>query len=333
MRALITAAPAYGGLARREITAALPSGRLTELAPGTFLLHAPGPFRALAPALAATTFPRHCSPVQVERPCATTDGWEAAVAECLAPLAGGGPVQAQVRCLPGTTTAPPAAALLEAARSALTTTGTLVTGGPAEEVVSVVWAPGRLFAGRAPLAQQRSPWPGGEARLRRAPQEAARSARKLEEALLLFGIHLTPGMTALDLGAAPGGWTGVLAGLGLHVHAVDTAPLSPSVAQHPGVSFHRSTVAAVASLPRGPFDLICADLSWDPLRAAAAVRRLLPRLRPGGHALHTIKFFGHDPLEVIARVGAILGQGARVLTTRHLFHNRAEATAYLRALN
>lgn len=329
MRALITAAPAYRAAARRELAMALAAARTEELVPGTFLVEGPGPFHALAPALEATTFPRHVCPVQVEAPLAQGDALEGLLAVGLSPLAGGGPVQVQVRCLPGSE-APAPAMLLAEARRALEAAGTRVTGGPALEVVSLVWAPGRLLAGRAPVAQQRSPWPGGEARLRRDADEAARSARKLEEALLVFGIPLNAGMTALDLGAAPGGWTGLLLRRGLTVHAVDTAAMAPELAAHPALVFHRGTVQSVA-LPPGRFDLLCADLSWDPLRAAQGVRRFLPRLRPGGHGVYTIKFFGRDPLEAIAQVRAMLAQDVRVLAVRHLFHNRAEATAHLRA--
>lgn len=331
MRALITAAPAYATPARHEISRCLPTTRLTELAPGTFLAEGPGPFRGLAPALAATTFPRHVCPVQVDRPLDDATGWGEMLADALAPLGGGdGPVQVQVRCLPGAS-APPVATLLASARRVLEGAHTQLTGGPAPEVISVVWAPGRLLVGRAPTSQQRSPWPGGEIRLRRDPGEAARSARKLEEALLLFDIPLSPGMAALDLGAAPGGWTGLLVGRGLQVDAVDTAALAPEIASHPGLTFHRRTVQSFVP-PRGRFDLICADLSWDPLLAAESVRRFFPSLRRGGWALHTIKFFGHDPLDAIERVRAILvGGGLRLLAVRHLFHNRAEATAYLRA--
>lgn len=329
MRALITAAPTYGAAARRELAAALPAARSEELVPGTFLVEGPGPFHALAPALEATTFPRHLCPVQIEVPLPDREAGGDRLAAALSPLAGGGPVQVQVRCLPGAE-APPPAALLSEARRALEAARTGVTGGPAPEIVSLVWAPGRLLGGRAPTAQQRSPWPGGQARLRRDAGEAARSSRKLEEALLVFGIPLTAGMTALDLGAAPGGWAGLLLRRGLTVHAVDAAALAPEVAAHPRLAFHRGTVQRVP-LPPGPFDLLCADLSWDPVRAAEGVRRFLPLLRPGGHGVYTIKFFGHDPLEAVARVRAILARDVRVVAVRHLFHNRAEATAHLRA--
>jgi 23S rRNA (cytidine2498-2'-O)-methyltransferase len=138
-------------------------------------------------------------------------------------------------------------------------------------------------------------------------------------------------MRALDLGAAPGGWTGVLVARGLRVHAVDTAPLVPQLAQAPGVTAVRGTVQR-APLPAGPFDLLCADLSWDPLRSADAACRFAPCLRPGAHGILTVKFFGPDPLETIRAVRERLAPAYRVEAVRHLFHNRAEATAHLRRI-
>ena len=59
--------------------------------------------------------------------------------------------------------------------------------------------------------------------LRGAP---SRSASKLEEALAFLGQHPKKGETAVDLGAAPGGWSFVLARHGAHVQAIDHAELT-----------------------------------------------------------------------------------------------------------
>src|SRR5690606_36831402 len=78
-----------------------------------------------------------------------------------------------------------------------------------------------------------SPWPLGIPRLRLHHEAPSRSALKLEEALLVLldererDQWLKPGMHAADLGAAPGGWTWVLARHGVHVTAIDNGPLRP----------------------------------------------------------------------------------------------------------
>jgi 23S rRNA (cytidine2498-2'-O)-methyltransferase len=78
----------------------------------------------------------------------------------------------------------------------------------------------------------RAPWPMGIPRLKQDSRAPSRSAMKLDEALLCL---LTPaermnliaeGMTAADLGAAPGGWSWVLSKHGIRVSAIDNGPIS-----------------------------------------------------------------------------------------------------------
>ncbi|HWT55174.1 MAG TPA: 23S rRNA (cytidine(2498)-2'-O)-methyltransferase RlmM, partial [Rhodocyclaceae bacterium] len=78
-------------------------------------------------------------------------------------------------------------------------------------------------------------WPMGIPRLKAVYGAPSRSAQKLAEALQVF---LTPaereerlheGITGVDLGASPGGWTWVLVRHGLQVTAIDNGKLAPEV--------------------------------------------------------------------------------------------------------
>ncbi|WP_297471632.1 SAM-dependent methyltransferase, partial [Acidithiobacillus sp.] len=83
---------------------------------------------------------------------------------------------------------------------------------------------GLLLAAAAPGAA--APDPGGIPRLRFPAGAPSRSTLKLEEALLVLLNErererwLRAGMTAVDLGAAPGGWTFQLVRRSLRVIAV-----------------------------------------------------------------------------------------------------------------
>lgn len=261
---------------------------------------------------------------------------EASLLPALAGLRGWPPapgtVQAQVRVLAG---GPrwPAGMVAAVLRSRLAAAGVVWGGGAASTVLSVVWAADRAYVGLAPRALHLSPWPGGEVRLRREPDEVSRSARKLEEAMLLFGVPAGPpvsGATAVDLGAAPGGWTQFLLREGWRVVAVDSAAPSPQLEGWPHLSWVRGAALAVA-LPTAPCHLLVADLSWDPVRAADCVLRFGACLAPGAWGLCTIKFFGQEPLAAVAAARRRLERGFHVLAVRHLFHQRAEAMALLRA--
>lgn len=333
MRALVSAAPAYARLARRELDAVLPGGcDLRELAPGTWLLSAPGRLADLARDLAGAVFIRHCCAAEIDLTPPGDLGLESWVQ---GPLAAALParlpadLQVQARVLPGGPAWHPGA-LAAAVRGMLQARGVPVVGHAAEHALSVVVGAEAALAGCSPVRLHLSPWPAGVARLRRDPDEISRAARKLEEALLLFGLSPRPGQRALDLGAAPGGYTARLLRRGLQVTAIDTGALSPRLRGAPGLTFVRGPAHGVP-LPAGPFDLLTADLSWDPLRAADCALRFRPRLAPGAHGIVTIKFFGPDVPATIAAARDRLRQGYRVLAIRHLFHDRREATAHLQA--
>jgi len=338
VEAVLTSAPQCTALAARELRDVLPAGAALEaLAPGVWLASTSGSFTDLARGLQATVFVRHACPAQLE--VAVPDGaelraWAAALVPALLALlrrgAGQQALQVQARLLPGGPAWAPGG-LAAAAAAGLREAGQAVTGGPAPTVLSLVVAAGRAWAGCGPASAQLSPWPGGVARLRARPGELARSARKLEEALELFGLQPAAGSRVLELGAAPGGWTRLLLDLGLQVTAIDTALLHPSLEGAPGLNFIRGNAASVP-VPPGPFGLLAADLSWDPLRAADCVLRCAGALAAGASGVFTIKFFGGDPLDLVSRVRRRLEAGGlEVPAVRHLFHDRAEATALLRA--
>lgn len=173
-----------------------------------------------------------------------------------------------------------------------------------------------------------SDWPGGEIRFRREDEQVSRAAFKLLEALERFDLEVRPGQEALDLGAAPGGWSYVLLQRGLAVTAVDTGELAPSVLGHPRLTFLRQNAEKVQFGPQR-FDLITCDLSWNPLNTARMVLRLAPSARPGAHLLLTVKLMLANPTRTIRQVAEILDQGFRLVRTKQLFHNRDEVTMHL----
>ena len=337
-RAIVSASPRFAACARVELDRALPAGyQRKDLEPGTWLVSAAGPFARLVAALVPTVFIRHACPVQIETgfdgasdPRTWATRTLPAVWPRLSGLASSTALQVQVRLLVGAPAWAPGA-LVAAVRASLAHAGITTVGGAAPRVLSVVCGPGCAWLGLAALDQQRSPWPGGIARLRRVPGEVSRSARKLEEAFRVFDLPpVAPGGRAIDLGAAPGGWTQLLLNRGLRVVAVDTGELAAELRGAAGLQVLRGPAQRVP-LPAGPVDLLTCDLSWDPVRAARCALRFRPLLRPGATAVVTVKFFGQPPPRAVEAARAQLAAGFQVLSIRHLYHDRAEATAYLRA--
>ncbi|MEZ5775645.1 MAG: SAM-dependent methyltransferase [Hyphomicrobiaceae bacterium] len=178
-------------------------------------------------------------------------------------------------------------------------------------------APDRmLFAARCS-----SPFPNGEARFvedREGPP--SRAYLKLWEALTLIGERPQPGETCLDLGAAPGGWTWVLASLGARVIAVDKAPLDAAVAAMPGVATRSASAFSLDPSREGPVDWLFSDVICYPGRMLALIERWIAA-GAARRIVTTVKFQGPTDLGAIAAFHAI--PGGRLM---HLHHNKHELT-------
>ncbi|MEW5729560.1 MAG: SAM-dependent methyltransferase [Pseudomonadota bacterium] len=166
-----------------------------------------------------------------------------------------------------------------------------------------------------------SPFPNGEVRFvedKAGPPN--RAYLKLWEAFTVLGVHPAPGETCLDLGACPGGWTWVLAGLGARVTAVDKAPLDPRVAAMPGVTVLAGSAFGLDPRQAGPVDWLFSDVICYPSRLLALVRRWI-EAGAARNFVCTVKFQGETDFESLRAFGEI--PGARLL---HLFHNKHEVT-------
>jgi 23S rRNA (cytidine2498-2'-O)-methyltransferase len=155
-----------------------------------------------------------------------------------------------------------------AAAAALRKAGRIDSAGPRLHLFLPEGDRVRVAAGDAGSA----PWPQGIPRLKLARQAPSRSALKLEEALTVLldpeerRAWLKPGMRAVDLGAAPGGWSWVLARQGLHVIAVDNGPMA-DVAMATGLIEHRRE-DGFRYRPPQPADWLVCDMVEQPRRVA-----------------------------------------------------------------
>lgn len=125
----------------------------------------------------------------------------------------------------------------------------------------------------------------------RRKQVASRAYFKLEEALDLAGVGDLEGKRALDLGAAPGGWTEVLLDRGAAVVAVDPGALDTNVAARPGVRHVRKMFQHAAEDLEGElFDAFVCDMCLhEPIHAVEALEACAPHLRPGALVVLAIK--------------------------------------------
>jgi 23S rRNA (cytidine2498-2'-O)-methyltransferase len=112
-------------------------------------------------------------------------------------------------------------------------------------VISLLCTAETAYIGISPVSENLSDWPGGARQFAQIPEQISRAEFKLLEALEVFGVSLPTHGRALDLGAAPGGWTRLLLEAGLSVIAVDPANLDPRLKANRESEFSRG-----AGLPR-----------------------------------------------------------------------------------
>ncbi len=184
-----------------------------------------------------------------------------------------------------------------------------------------------------------SPWPMGIVRLKFPRSAPSRSTLKLDEAFLFFlgeePKTLQPGMKAVDLGAAPGGWTWQLVKRSIRVTAVDNGPMDKELMDSGIVEHVRADGFRYA--PLKPVDWLVCDMVEQPSRIAALVARWMAE----GHcrqAMFNLKLPMKKRYEEVLRCREMIEQtldDAEVpfrLAFKQLYHDREEVTGYLARL-
>lgn len=158
-----------------------------------------------------------------------------------------------------------------------------------------------------------------------------RAEWKIEEAFGVFGMRAAEGMRALDLGAAPGGWTHYLSKRGISVDAVDPAALDEAVAARPNVRHFRMTAQEFArSHGEGAYDLIVNDMKMDTNQSMDILCEMSSLLKRDGECLMTLKLPRQGVQKRINVARMVLGRRFETVRIRQLYYNRSEVTAYMK---
>ena len=212
----------------------------------------------------------------------------------------------------------------------------LAMGSPAPRLHVCFIADDAAFAGIIE-PENASPWFMGIPRVRVGKDAPSRSAGKLAEALMVMvpearANELKAGMRVVDLGAAPGGWSWVLAQRGLRVTAVDNGPMAATAMATEMIEHVRND--GFSYRPHHPVNWLVCDMVESPSRIAQLVAEWIAR----GHARHAIfnlKLPMKKRLEEVRRCEAIIeARLARedmnyTIEIKHLYHDREEVTVCL----
>ncbi len=171
------------------------------------------------------------------------------------------------------------------------------------------------------------------------PAEApSRSTMKLAEAIEVFMDRseqtrlLRAGMQAVDLGAAPGGWTWQLVKRGIRVTAVDNGPMKGALANHPLVQHLKQD--GFKFVPRKAVDWLVCDMVEKPSKVAV----LIGDWFVSGWCKHAIFNLKLPMKQRLTAIDSALG-GIRKrlddegisykLIAKQLYHDRDEITVFL----
>ena len=201
-------------------------------------------------------------------------------------------------------------------------------------IVSILCTPSTGYVGISAVEENLSSWTGGEQHFAQTPEQISRAEFKLLEALNVFDLSLPHSGNALDLGAAPGGWTRILLDAGLHVIAVDPARLDARLELRPHLEQYRGYTEdyLVEAIRRGQtFDVIVNDMRMDARDAARLLAQASRCLKKDGLVISVFKLphatSEMHPLSILKDAIRLLHSAYGVVQVRQLFHNRQEVTA------
>lgn len=184
-----------------------------------------------------------------------------------------------------------------------------------------------------------SPWNMGIARLRMPRNAPSRSTLKLAEAFDALMTEeereqsLRPGLYAVDLGAAPGGWSFQFAERGMHVFAVDNGPLADAL-KATGMVEHVKADGFNWRAPRKQVEWLVCDMVEQPGRVAQLVSDWIASGK-AKRCIFNLKLPMKKRFDELKKCRQIIDSRFKlhgdsyVLRIKHLYHDREEVTAYL----
>lgn len=223
-------------------------------------------------------------------------------------------------------------------RKALLKAGKLVDDARKPRLLLTFKSGREVFAGIAE-ADNQAMWPMGIPRLKFPREAPSRSTLKLEEAWHHFipreqwDQRLAPGMTAVDLGAAPGGWTWQLVNREIRVTAVDNGPMAESL-MYSGFVVHQRA-DGFTFRPQHPVHWMVCDIVEKPARTAAMIETWLGE-GLCREAVVNLKLPMKQRYAEVRRLldrieSGLVERGLKVsIGCKQLYHDREEVTCHLR---
>jgi 23S rRNA (cytidine2498-2'-O)-methyltransferase len=188
-----------------------------------------------------------------------------------------------------------------------------------------------IYVGISKPQENISDWSGGAIRFMREENQVSRAKFKLLEAEYVFDLVFHATQEALDVGAAPGGWTSLLLERGMRVTAIDPAEMHESLTRNTSLTYYKKNASDV-KIKANRFDWLVCDMSFSPRQSIPIVLQLVDTLKPTGCVILTVKLMHKKPFQSIREVLGMLDKQLQLIQAKQLFHNREEITMYFKKL-
>ena len=196
-----------------------------------------------------------------------------------------------------------------------------------EQIISLAYIDNKLHIGFGNSKTNLSKYKCGKVHYAKDDLYISRSEYKLLEAVNTFNIDLNKCYKAIDAGAAPGGWSKLLANHNIKVSAIDPANLDKRLDNNKNIKHYQETIQQfINSNNDTNYDLLVNDMKMDPRKSIELISRLKNNLEINGLVIITFKLGERYNLRYLDSLLEIFKKEFNILHVRQLFHNRNELT-------
>lgn len=199
-----------------------------------------------------------------------------------------------------------------------------------KNIISVFLTRRDCYVGIGTEWENLSSYNGGMVMFAKTEDNISRAEYKLLETFEVFGIDVKNFRTAIDLGAAPGGWTKILVERGLKVLAVDPANLDPKLLENENVAHYKMMAEDFLQRYEVKVDVLVNDMKMDVIKTCEVMNTMSEGLAHDGIAIVTFKLPQKNQMGKILDGIRILKQKYKILYKKQLFNNRSEITVVMK---
>lgn len=196
-----------------------------------------------------------------------------------------------------------------------------------KQIISIVFDDEDIYVGIDDVQNNLSKFKGGIPHYLEQEDFISRAEFKMLEVLDCFNIDTSNLKDGVDFGAAPGGWTKVLAQRGINMVAIDPAQMNQKVLNLKNVIHKRMTIQEYFFNHNDKkFDLIVNDMKMDVKKSVNLTLNFYDKLNKNGIIIMTFKLPKNFTLKTIYENLSLLLKKFSLISARQLFYNRSEIT-------